>query len=254
MNASLLVRMTNSFTDVWTDRRWRAGLILTVSSVLLLLLAAALATALTFRVDDATEWVEHTYQVRELAGRALMDLQDAELALRSPDWESRLRRARRLSRRPPAPARRPRHDPPLRARQSPASRPGRSDRPACRGLSSNRSIAKPERRPSAPAKVAASPPRGEGAASLARIRELFAAFDASEAELLGARQSKADKLRGSSSASHCSVSFSRRSLRPPCDRDELVLYPAIAGAIGRAAGGGGDPPRGRIEAAADAKA
>ena len=67
---------------MWSDRRWRAGLILTVSSVVLLLLAAALATALTFRVDNATQWVEHTYQVRGLAGRALTDLQDAELALR----------------------------------------------------------------------------------------------------------------------------------------------------------------------------
>ena len=192
MNASLLVRLTNSVTEVWSDRRWRAGLILTVSSVLLLVFAAGLAIALTFRVDSATQWVEHTYQVRELAGRALMELQDAELALRIP--------ARRPTSDPIAvyrDARQPLLEDLTKLRRFVLDNPPQVAR-VDQIVSLVETRLKPlDRQATAqqaePAKVAASD-TGEGEASLPRLRELFAAFDASEAELLAARQSKADKL------------------------------------------------------------
>ena len=92
MTASFFARLTDSINGLWTDRPRRTGLVLTVSSAGLLMLAAVLATVLTFRVDEATDWVEHTYKVREVAGQAMQNLQDAEIALRdhilSPSPES----------------------------------------------------------------------------------------------------------------------------------------------------------------------
>ncbi len=51
MTASFLARLTHSINGLWTDRPRRTGLVLTVSSAGLLILAAVLATVLTFRVD-----------------------------------------------------------------------------------------------------------------------------------------------------------------------------------------------------------
>jgi signal transduction histidine kinase len=191
MNASLLVRLTNSMTDVWSDRRWRTGLILTVSSVVLLLLAAALATALTLRVDNATQWVEHTYQVRGLAGRALTDLQDGELALLrnyALSSSSEYRNARR----------------PLLDDLDAMRRLVRDNPPQVERVNQINTLVEtyfahfdPEAMTQAtePAKVVESFVQGDGKAILKQIRDLLAAFDNSEADLLSERQSKADRLQ-----------------------------------------------------------
>jgi signal transduction histidine kinase len=190
MNASFLLRLKNALEEVWTDRRWRTGAILTVSSVLLLALAAVLATALTFRVDKATLWVEHTYQVRGLAGRALMELQDAELALRNPVAD-------------------PSSD--LRARYRNARAPLLDDLAALRRSVLDNSfqvarvdeldrlveayLAQFDREAAAKVSDPAAVTVGDGRDSLKQIRELFGAFDAAEDALLNARQSKADLLQ-----------------------------------------------------------
>ncbi len=82
MIESFLARLTELINSLWSDRARRTGLIRTVSSAGLLVLAAVLATVLTFQVDKATDWVEHTYKVRGLAGQAIQSLQDAEIAVR----------------------------------------------------------------------------------------------------------------------------------------------------------------------------
>ncbi len=192
MNASLLVRLTNSMTEVWSDRRWRTGLILTVSSVVLLLLAAALATALTFRVDAATQWVEHTYQVRGLAERALTHLQDAELALRNPALNpfSDTRNGRRA----------------LLVDLAALSRLVSDNHPQVDRVDRINTLVETyfaqldheaTTQAAEPAKVADSFAPDEGAkAALEQIRDLFAVFDNAEAELLRERQSQADRLQG----------------------------------------------------------
>ena len=108
MTASFLARLTHSINGLWTDRPRRTGLVLTVSSAGLLMLAAVLATVLTFRVDEATDWVEHTYKVRGLAGQAIQSLQDAEIALSDHILSPTSELAPRLSRRMAAPVRQPR--------------------------------------------------------------------------------------------------------------------------------------------------
>ena len=193
MTASFLARLTDSINGVWTDRPRRTGLVLTVSSAGLLMLAAVLATVLTFRVDEATDWVEHTYKVRGLAGQAEQNLQNAEIALRdhilSPTSDSllayrdawpplydSLEEARRLARDNPRQVERiDEIDRLIEAYQ------GLFDRAATRTNSE-------------PATVVASLSRGEGEALRKQIRNLFAGFDADEATLLRARQSNAQKL------------------------------------------------------------
>ena len=158
------------------------------------MLAAALTTVLAFRVDDATDWVEHTYMVREVAGQAMQNLQDAEIALRdhvlSPSSAS-LAAYRD--------AWRPVFDRLAEARRYVSDNRGQVDRideidrlvEAYQGLFDRAAtMSGPE-----PATAVASLSRGEGKALHGRIRELFADFDAKEATLLRARQSRAEQLQ-----------------------------------------------------------
>jgi len=50
--------------------------------VALLIVAAALSIAMVFRVEDAVQWVEHSYQVRNAVVQAQSELGDAEIAAR----------------------------------------------------------------------------------------------------------------------------------------------------------------------------
>ena len=132
--------------------------------------------------------------VREVAGQAMQDLQNAEIALRdhvlSPSSASLA--AYRDGWRPVFD--RLAEEAPPRERQSRAGRSDRRDRSSGRGLSgpfrSRRDDVGPE-----PATAVASLSRGEGKALHGRIRELFADFDAEEATLLRARQSRAEQLQ-----------------------------------------------------------
>ncbi len=167
-------------TEVWSDRRWRTGLILTVSSVGLLIVAAALATTLAFRVDTATQWVEHTYQVRGLAERALMHLQDTELALRTNPSDIRS-------------AQQPSLDDLAALRRLVSDNPSQVDRVDQINTLIETYFAQADRETTAPPATPAK--GGVGAARAKQIHELFAQFDSSEAELLRERQSKADQLQ-----------------------------------------------------------
>ncbi len=64
------------------DRQRRTGLALTSGGVALLIVAAALASVLIFRVADATDWVEHTYLVRGDVARLESALDGVEIAAR----------------------------------------------------------------------------------------------------------------------------------------------------------------------------
>ncbi len=193
MTASFLARLTDSINGLWTDRPRRTGLILTLSSAGLLVFAAVLATVMTFRLDEATDWVEHTYKARGLAGQAIQSVQDAEIALRdyvvSPTSDSlaayrgawppvfdRLAQARRF----------------VSDNRPQVDRIEEIDRlvEVYKGLFDQAAMAKSE-----PATVLALLSRREGQAPRERIRALFDDFDAQEARLLRARQAEAERLQ-----------------------------------------------------------
>ena len=155
----------------------------------LLLLAAALATALTFRVDNATQWVEHSYQVRGLAGRALTDLQDAELRNTALNPSSDTRNARR-----------PLFDDLATLRRLVLDNPPEVDRVDQINTLAETYFAQFDHEATTqaaePAKVADSSRRAKGPSRRSkRILDLFSVFDNSEAELLERAQSKADRLQ-----------------------------------------------------------
>jgi signal transduction histidine kinase/CheY-like chemotaxis protein len=194
MIASFFARLTDSINGLWTDRPRRTGLILTVSSAGLLMLAAALATVLTFRVDEATDWVEHTYKVRGIAAQAMQNLQDAEIALRdhilSPTSDSLIGYRD---------AWRPVFDNLREARRLVSDNPPQVDQideidrlvEAYQALFDHAATITN----TGPATVVTSLSRGDGEALRQLIRELFADFDATEAKLLRARQSSAEQLQ-----------------------------------------------------------
>ncbi|MGO9423312.1 CHASE3 domain-containing protein [Roseiarcus sp.] len=82
MTIEFLARLRATIDEVKSDRRRRNGWISLTSSVLLLVVAAVLGTAMAIRVNNATAWVEHTYQVRGLADQIVIGLRDAESAVR----------------------------------------------------------------------------------------------------------------------------------------------------------------------------
>src|SRR5271166_5282301 len=82
MTIEFLARLRATIDEVKSDRRRRNGWISLTSSVVLLVVAAVLGTAMAIRVNNATAWVEHTYQVRGLADQIVIGLVDAESAVR----------------------------------------------------------------------------------------------------------------------------------------------------------------------------
>ncbi len=80
---SLVTRIIQSVDALRSDRQRRVGLLLASGGVAMLLVAAVLAIAIVFRVTDAVDWVEHTYQVRGAVGQAVAALQDVEIAART---------------------------------------------------------------------------------------------------------------------------------------------------------------------------
>ncbi len=193
MTASFLSGLAASISDVWTDRPRRTGPILAVSSIVLLILAAALATTMALRVDNATKWVEHTYQVRGLAARGIIDLQDVESASNdnllnpSPESLEAYRDARRTLLDDLEAVRRLVLDNPAQVNQADAiSALVRNyfdllDPVAMAQSSESSRIG--------------SLPQGDGRTLSRRIRELLAAFDDDERELLQARRTEADRLQ-----------------------------------------------------------
>jgi signal transduction histidine kinase/CheY-like chemotaxis protein len=78
----LFSRALNSIRIMFADRHRRVGLTLTIGGVALLTIAAALATALLFKVANATEWLEHSYIVRANISRLLTEIDGVELNAR----------------------------------------------------------------------------------------------------------------------------------------------------------------------------
>jgi signal transduction histidine kinase len=194
MTARFLARLTGYFFDLWTDRRRRIGLILAACSVILMVLAAVLATTMALRVDNATEWVEHTYQVRALAGRAVIKLQDAEVQIRNPAAKS------------PGGAVPGSVDPRARfltditaLRALVGDNPPQIERLAEIERLADATFGTPAPAASTqipdPEAVLASIGEGDSATASGKIRDLFAAFDEAERTLLDARQARADNLQ-----------------------------------------------------------
>ena len=82
MTIAFLQRLRATIEEAKFDRRRRNAWILMASSIALLVVAAVLATAMAIRVDDATSWVEHSYQVRGVVDRTIIRLKDAQIAAR----------------------------------------------------------------------------------------------------------------------------------------------------------------------------
>jgi signal transduction histidine kinase len=192
MTTELLARLASAVEDVKSDRSRRSGWILMMSSVFLLVVAAALGTVMAVRVDDATAWVEHTYEVRGLAGRAVIGLQNAEIDVRDSLLEGRgasddagarealsdeLAKLRRLVSDNPAQLRRLDE-----IGDQAGAYFGVLDRAATAGRAD-------------PAAFDAELAKGDAKGPASRLHDLFAAFDSAEVDLLAARQQTVDRLQ-----------------------------------------------------------
>ncbi|RBP16046.1 signal transduction histidine kinase [Roseiarcus fermentans] len=162
------------------------------SSIVLLVAAAALGTAMAVRVDSATSWIEHTYQVRGLVGQAVIALQNAEISVRDGLLEGHGASGA-------AGARSTVNDNLSKLRQLVSDNPDQIrrldeivqltgaylsvlDRAATEGMSD-------------PAAFNDLLARGDAEGPASRLRDLLAAFDAAEVDLLAARQQTAGRLQ-----------------------------------------------------------
>ncbi len=189
---SFALRVRHTFEDIKGDRQRRPGFILAIGAIGLLILAAIFSVMITFRVEDATYWVSHTYQVRGLLGTILAQVQDEQIRARDrllgaqtdPSREASMPRAQ------------------LRADLDTLERLV-ADNPS--QVAHAKQIAALVEREwksldafgtaAAPATGAASAIGGEASANMAEIRARLEEFDATEGSLLGGRRALTERLQ-----------------------------------------------------------